>query len=176
MKLKAKSFLTCSLFLFILLAGCENTKRNRSNVKPVKLTGKDAEVQKKLEKISEVLNKAVIENDYETQLKFFTDDAVIIPPLGPVVKGKSEIEDGFEKNEKEHVVVRSFNAEIEDLWICGDKVCERGKWALSQTTRRSKVPKAYNGSYFMIWKAQQDSSLLIDYNIFTLDFNPYEEH
>jgi hypothetical protein len=73
-----------------------------------------------------------------------------------------------------NVVVHSFNGEIEDLWVCGDRVYERGKWAMSQSTSFHKKPKAYYGSYFEIWKVQKDSTLLIDYMIYTLGFNPFE--
>jgi len=115
-------------------------------------------------------------NDYDTQLKYFSENAIIVPPLGPVLQGRSDIGEGFEKNAKDNVVVHSFNATIEDFWVCGDRVYERGKWAMAQSSKKSKTPIAFYGSYFQIWRIQQDSSLVIDYNIFTLGFNPFEGH
>lgn len=159
-------------FLSVLCVSCEDTN-NAQTVNSTSKTGHLSEVTNKIEKITQIINKAVLENDYDTQLKYFTENAIIIPPIGPEVSGKQAIKDGFQKNIKENVVVHSFNATIEDIWVSDDRVYERGKWAMAQSTKNSKVPKAFYGSYFEIWKTQKDSSLLIDYMIYTLGFNPF---
>jgi ketosteroid isomerase-like protein len=117
---------------------------------------------------------ALLPGDYPTQLRYFTDDAIIAPPLGPLVKGKSSIKEGFERNVRDGVVVLSFNATMEDFWTCGRHVYERGSWAMAQRSSRTDKPRAYYGSYFQIWRTQPDSSLLIEYCIYTLGFNPWE--
>jgi ketosteroid isomerase-like protein len=162
-------------FLTIMFISCENTENIQPVRKTISINGNNLEIRNKIEEITQEINKAVLENDYETQLKYFTADAIIIPPLGPILEGKNAIKAGFDKNIKEKIVLYSFNAKIEELWVCGDRVYERGTWAMSQSTKRSKIPKAYYGSYFEIWKIQQDSTLLIDYIIYTLGFNPFEE-
>lgn len=173
MKLFAKIFLLCS-FLSILFISCNNKQDNQTADKINNVPFNDLEIKSKIDKITQALNKAVLENDYETQLKYFTEEAIIAPPIGSVIRGKNAIKDGFDKNVKENVVLHSFNATIEDLWVCGDRVYERGKWAMAQSSNLYKKPKAYYGSYFEIWKVQKDGSLLIDYIIYTLGFNPFE--
>jgi ketosteroid isomerase-like protein len=175
MKSFTKTLILILPVLTIALVNCESTKNARPINKTINVSGNELEIKKKIEKITQSINKAVLENDYDTQLKYFTENAIIVPPLGPVANGKNAIKDGFERNIKENVVVHSFNATIEDLWVSDNRVYERGKWAMAQSTSRSKIPKAYYGSYFEIWKTQQDSSLLIDYMIYTLGFNPFEE-
>lgn len=174
MKLFARIFLLCS-FLSILFISCYNKQDNQTADKNNSVQFNDIEIRSKIDKITQVLNKAVLENDYETQLKYFTEEAIIAPPIGSVVRGKKAIKDGFDKNVKENVVLHSFNATIEDLWVCGDRVYERGKWAMAQSSNLYKKPKAFHGSYFEIWKVQKDGTLLIDYMIYTLGFNPFED-
>jgi|GEM_PF-1676434 len=176
MKSKLKIVLLCSFFLSITLASCNDTKSIKPAKNNVVVIGDDEEIKNKIEKITQIINKAVLENDYDTQLKYFTEDAIIVPPLGPAVKGKKEIKNGFDKNVMDKVVLHSFNAAIEDFWVCGNRVYERGKWAMAQSSKLSNKPKAYYGSYFEIWEVQKDSSVLIDYMIYTLGFNPFENN
>lgn len=166
----------CLCLLGYLLLGCENTRQDRTTQESVAAQVKDGEVRKAIEDINTLLSKAVIANEYETQLKYFTEDAVIEPPLGPALKGKMDIRKGFGENVKDSIIVRSHDTTIEELWVCGDKVYETGKWGMSRTSRGSAMPAAFYGSYFTIWKIQNDGSYLIEYLIYNLDFNPFEGH
>jgi len=176
MKLFAKLFLLCSFLVSILFISCNNKQDSQASNIIDKISINDLDVRKKIDEINNLFNKAVLAGDYETQLKYFTENAIIAPPIGPVAEGKSAIKEGYEKNMKMNVVFHSFNSTTEDFWVCGDRVYERGKWAFSQSSIKSKNPKAFNGSYFQIWRAQKDSSFLIDYMIYTLGFNPFENN
>jgi hypothetical protein len=115
-------------FLTQIFIGCDNAKQDQPAKQFVDISARNIEVKKKIEEINQSLSKAVIANDYETQLKYFSEDAVIEPPPGPTVKGKSEIRKGFEKNRLENVTFHSHSATTQDLWVCGDRVHEKGKW------------------------------------------------
>jgi len=174
MKSITKNVVTYFFFLIAISAflSCSDDK-GAQNIK--NKTTDNSGIRKRIQEITSELNRAVLANDYETQLKYFTDDAAIVPPLGPKVEGKTAIKKAYERNIEEKLVIHSFNATIEDLWQCGDRVYEKGTWAMSQSSKRSKIPKAYHGSYFEIWKVQKDSTILIDYMIYTLGFNPFGE-
>ena len=174
MKSQPVIVLLSSIILGQTLGGCDKPVLDQAAPPSATVQTKDDEVRKRIERISDLLSKAALENDFETQLKYFTEDAIINPPLGPEVRGKAEIRKGFEKSREVGYAVHSHNTTTRDLWVCGDRVYERGKWGMSQSVAGSKIPKAYHGSYFTIWIAQGDSSYLIDYIIFTLDYNPYE--
>jgi ketosteroid isomerase-like protein len=176
MKPNVTAPLLCACLFGQILLGCKDARQRQPAEGSVTAKVKDSEVRKTIEEISTLLSKASIANDYETQLKYFTEDAVIEPPLGPAVKGKMEIRKGFGQNIKDSIIVHSHNTTIEELWVCGDKVYDRGKWGLSRTTRGSAIPAAFYGSYFTIWKIQPDGTCLIDYLIYNLDFNPFEGH
>ncbi|MBK8944071.1 MAG: hypothetical protein IPM32_02265 [Ignavibacteriae bacterium] len=172
-----KSFTRNMVMYFLLITGIL-TLLSCCNQKEIKLTSQktktnDSLSYMRIEQITIELNKAVIENDYETQLKYFTNNAVIAPPLGPKLEGKKAIKKAYEKNIDDNVVIHSFNAKIEDMWSCDDRIYEKGTWAMSQSTKWSKIPKAYHGSYFEIWQVENDTTILIDYMIYTLSFNPF---
>jgi len=133
-----------------------------------------AAVQHKLEEIGQILNKATLEGDYETLLKYHTDDAIIKADLRPVIKGKSTLREEYEKNKKVGAKIHSFSTTTEAMWICGDEVYERGTFGQTASYKDSSKPIAIYGSYFQIWLKQPDGSYKIKYIIWNLDFNPYE--
>lgn len=133
-----------------------------------------ASVQHKLEEIGQILNKATLEGDYETLLKYHTDDAIIKADMRPAIKGKSALREEFEKNKKAGARVHSFSTATEAMWICGDEVYERGTFGQTASYKDSPKPIAVYGSYFEIWLKQTDGSYKIKYLIWNLDFNPYE--
>jgi ketosteroid isomerase-like protein len=176
MKTDLVILLLSSFILGQMLGGCDRSRHDEPAAQSLTADAKDHDVRKAIESISDLLSKAALENDFETQLKYFTEDAIINPPLGPEAKGKAEIRKGFGKSREVGYAVHSHNTTTRDLWVCGDRVYERGKWGMSQSVAGSRIPKAYHGSYFTIWTVQKDGSYLINYIIFTLDYNPYEGH
>ena len=132
------------------------------------------EIRQKLEGINRTMERAELENDYSTQLKYFTDDIMIDHPLEPPLRGKESLKARYERNQKEGVKYHSVSSTMEDLWVSGDRVYERGTWGMSVSSKRVKQPIGAFGSYFQIWRKQADNAYRIEYLIFTLDFNPYE--
>lgn len=132
------------------------------------------EVKAKLTEINKKIEAAVLQGDYESLLAWYTDDIIIDHPLEPPVKGKNAVREQYKRNRKEGVKYHSFSGTIQDLWVCGDRVYERGTWGLSVTSNRQKQPVAAYGSYFQIWAKGGKESYRIQYLIFTLDFNPYD--
>ncbi|MFH0736717.1 MAG: hypothetical protein V1773_19360 [bacterium] len=163
-----------TLLIFLLLIGCDNIKEPTPIQKPVSGLNNEEEIIDKIEKTNQLLNKAVLDGDYETQLKYFTQNAIIDPPLDPEIKGKNNLRASFEKNKKENVIFHSFSGTIKNYWVCGNKVYETGQWSLLVSSDKLKKPYAFVGSYFQIWEKQQDDTYLISYNIFTYDFNPFD--
>jgi uncharacterized protein (TIGR02246 family) len=107
--------------------------------------------------------KASNASDAAAIAEFYTDDAILLPPFAPLVRGKKAIEkymEGFfargAANAKIQVVeVRSF----------GDVAYEIGAWDAEiplpegGTTRRP-------GKYVVIWKRQPDNTLKVLVDIF----------
>jgi hypothetical protein len=95
MKANLVILLLSSFFLGQMLGGCDRSRHNEPGTQYVTISAKDNDVRKAIERTSDLMSKAVIEDDFDTQLKYFTEEAIINPPLGPEVRGKAEIRKGF---------------------------------------------------------------------------------
>jgi len=142
------------------------------SISPVNAQDSLKEVKNKLEAINEARVQAALDGDYEALLKFLTDDVIIDPPFEPIIKGKKALRKRDEISRKIGLKYHSVSGTIEDMWIVGDKIYERGVWGMSITTNDLKQPIASYGSYFQIWRKQGDS-YLIEYVISNLDYDPY---
>lgn len=169
-----------SILLLILLfhsfISCNNPK-DESTVNPKqeeKTVLQDNDFKTTLREISKVLDKAALDGDYETILKYYTDDVILMPPYRHAIKGKNELRKQYKKEEKAGVKLHAFNAKAEEMWNSGDKVYEYGTYGLAISSKETEHPYAYYGSYFMMWEKQPDSSYLIKLLITNLDHKPYK--
>jgi len=163
------------LIVFLLslpLVTCVQKQEDRKQSSSEQVDPKD--IRATIEQINKKAEKAILANDFATQLSFFTDDITIDHPLEPPIKGKAAVQERMARGQKEGLKYRSFSGTTEDLWVCGDKVFERGTWGMSFTTNTMKEPFAPYGSYFQIWTKDAPGTYRIQYLIFTLDMNPYE--
>ncbi len=132
------------------------------------------DVRREIERLDAAIEKVVLDNDYDAQLEYFTDDVIIDPPFDPPIRGKQALREAFERNKKEHVTYHSFKTNTEDLWVCGDKVYARGTGRMTISSLQTKEPKGIYGSFFVIWEKQKDGSYKIAFQVFTLDVNPFK--
>jgi ketosteroid isomerase-like protein len=126
----------------------------------------------RLEKTNKAIERAMLAGDYEAILSYYTDDVVLVPDFQPAVRGKSAVWEGYTKQQKAGVTFHSFSATTEKIWTSGKDVYEYGTFGQAVSARDHAKPKAYYGSYFMIWEEQPDGALLIKYVIWNLGFNP----
>ena len=134
------------------------------------------EKKQKLDDIGDLLEKAMIDDDYETILKYYDDDVIIMPGFDPAIKGINALKKAYEKNKRKGIKYHSFTANSDKRWMCGNEIFEMGTFGMAISSKDSSHPKAYYGSYFQIWQEYKDSSLKIKYNIWNLDFNPFEHN
>jgi ketosteroid isomerase-like protein len=133
-----------------------------------------AEKNQKLEEIGKLLEKAMIDGDYKTILEYYTDDVIIMPGLNPAIKGISALKNAYEKNKRKGIKYHSFTANAKKRWQCGNEIFSMGTFGMAVSSKETSQPKAYYGSYFQIWQEYEDGSFKIKYNIWNLDFNPFE--
>ena len=132
------------------------------------------QVEKELDKIGAILEKATLDGDYMTTLKYYTDDIVIMPDFRPSVRGKKALLEQYKKDEEVSVKYHSFDGTIEKRWQHGDQIYERGTFGMALSYEKAKRPMAYYGSYFQIWQKQSNGSYKTAFTIWNLDFNPCE--
>ena len=126
----------------------------------------------RLEAVNRVLEKAALSGEYETVLRYYTDDVVLAPEFHHVVRGKTAVRGLYQKMRELGVRYHSFNASAEEISVCGRDVIEYGTFGLSISYREKRRPAAYTGSYCTIWEEQEDGSYLMKYVISNLNFNP----
>ncbi len=163
-------------FLFVFLLSCNNS-REESTINPQQqklIDSLDEDFKSTLQKINGVMDKAVLDGDYETLLKYYTDDVVVMPIFEPPIRGKNALREAYKKNKKAGVKYHAFNAMPEKIWSCGKEVFEYGKFGLAVSSRETEYPSAYYGSYFMFWEKQPNHSYLVKYVITNLDHKPYK--
>ncbi len=169
--------ITNTLLLILLVfsfISCNNSgEESKENLQQEKKAAlEDTDFKKTLKEINSVLDKAVLDGDYEALLKYYTDDVIIMPIFEPAIRGKDAVREEYKKNKKAGVKYHAFNGTPEKMWACGDEVFEYGKYGLVLSSKETEYPDAFYGSYFMIWEKQSDNSYLVKYVITNLDHKP----
>ncbi len=163
------------LMIFSLSLSCNNPKdestKNQQHEEMVDLQADDLKAT--LMQINSVMDKAILDGDYETILNYYTDDVTLMPVFNPPIRGKDALRKEYEKDKKAGVKYHAFNAKQEKMWICGNEVFEYGEFGLAVSSEETEHPYAYYGSYFTIWEKQADNSYLMQYLITNLDHPPY---
>jgi len=163
-------------FLIFPFISCNNPKdestANQQQEKKIDI--QDGDFKLALQEINRVLDKAVLDGDYETILKYYTDDVILMPIFEPAINGKDALREEYKKDKKTGVKYHAFNAKPEKMWACGNEVFEYGKFGLAVSSNETEYPYAFFGSYFAIWDKQSDNSYLIKYMISNLDHKPYK--
>ena len=113
------------LFLFFLLfslISCNNT--NQVNQEKNEVTDSTIAVnyQDSLKEINQQIEEAIYKSDYETLLKYYADDAVVVPNFQPVLHGKDALRESYLKQEKEGVKIHSFHGKIDKIWAGNSNV------------------------------------------------------
>jgi len=80
------------------------------------------EIVAQIKEINRILEKATLEGDYETLLKYYDEDVIVKPDFSPEIKGKSAMREQYRKDKQKGVRFHSFNGVVEALWYCGDEV------------------------------------------------------
>lgn len=149
--------------LFICVLATMVMSASKSDLVKVRAQIDKLEQQRMQERLDGHINKTI---------GYYTKDAVLMPGFQPMINGYDEISEMLEKDRKNGVKMQSLSRNMLDDWFCGADYCERGTWAMSITTKDTKKPLAFNGSYFQIWEKQKDGAYKIKYNIWNLDHQP----
>jgi ketosteroid isomerase-like protein len=170
----SKTFFTAAALLIslnFLFVACEN-KDIKKLVEKKETVKPNTSLKAEIDSINNILDKAMLRDNFEAMLPYYAEDIIISPGLNPTAKGKTAIKESYEKNRKDGVKYHSFSGTTEEIWECGDRVYERGTFGMSFSYKDHPKPIGYYGSYFTIWQREEDGSLKIKYVIWNLGFNP----
>ena len=177
--MKRSHFISILFFAFLLIAliSCKN-KNSESNLNTKQKVITDSlavNYLAELQGIGRILNEAVLNGDYETILKYYTDDVVILANSVTPIRGKKAFREQYEKDRKKGIKFNAFSGKAEKMWGCGDKVYEYGTYGAAVSSNETKHPYGFAGSYFTIWQKQNDGSYLMEFVMTNLDHKPYIE-
>jgi uncharacterized protein (TIGR02246 family) len=89
-------------------------------------------------------------------VSYYTDDAILMAPGAPVVKGKTAITEVFTAMVKDPVFALTFSPMSID--VAGDEATEIGDYSITTTDEKSGKPASSTGKYVVVWRRQADGS------------------
>jgi ketosteroid isomerase-like protein len=102
--------------------------------------------------------KAALASDVEAIVSQWTDDFVVIPPAGPIVRGRSAnaalAEQG--KEQMQAFIPVDYRVEIEEITVTGDYAFEWGTYRGTTRPRAGGSDVTYSGKLLRILQRQPD--------------------
>jgi uncharacterized protein (TIGR02246 family) len=97
-------------------------------------------------------------NDGARLAEFYTDDALLIPPDEPIVRGKKAIAEWYENEFKKAPPIENPKVTLEDIEIRGDLAFLRGNFILKFEGESAGKPIIQNLRFVSIWQRQPDDT------------------
>jgi len=137
----------------VLLAACQS-----GDSMPTELTAVEIEA---ILAVSDALVEADNAGDWDAVAALHTQDAILLPPNGPVVTGRSAIRGFFASLPP----IKSFELEVDEVAGRGDLAYVRGTYSMVLAPPGSE-PILDTGKYIEIRRKQEDGSWLLSRDIF----------
>ena len=112
----------------------------------------------------------ILEQDFEGITRFYTEDAVVMPPNQPTIRGRAEVKSWMEAFPK----VTEAEFEIDEVEGLGDFAFVRGHYSLTMEIEGAPGPVQDKGKYIEIRERQPDGTWLLARDIFNSDLSAGE--
>jgi uncharacterized protein (TIGR02246 family) len=146
--------LLSALALGALAMACEKPESEEMDDAPT--AAEIAAVRTAIEAANAVTVAAVNAGDATKFVTNYADDAVLMFPNAPAMRGRAEIEAGI-KAMMEGATFSGMKATIEDVMLAGDLAIETGSNEMTITPKGGKA-MVDKGKYITVWKRQADGS------------------
>lgn len=124
--------------------------------------------------LGDALATAMLEDDVDTMLGMYTEDAISLPNFGPRLQGK----DAFKKHHEEMAAagmkIKSFESDPTDVWAVANQVVEIGIYKIALDMPGAPETIEDVGKYMTIYVREPDGSLKIKAETWNTDMNPME--
>jgi uncharacterized protein (TIGR02246 family) len=118
-----------------------------------------------LKQNDEVFATSAKAKNFGAAAAMYTDDASMLPPNGPAVQGRQQIQ----KFLSDFPPITEFTFDIVDVDGRGDLAYVRGNYAMTLTPPGAAAAAHDRGKYVEIWRKQADGSWKIRWDIFNSD-------
>ena len=115
--------------------------------------------------------KAALASDIDAIVSQWTDDFVVLPPAGPIVRGRSANAAAAEqgKEQMQALIPVDYVVEFEEITIAGDYAIEWGTYRGAARPRTGGGDMTYSGKLMRILQRQPDGSWKMHRTILTTD-------
>ena len=124
-----------------------------------------------IEALNEHDVKAALASDVEAIVSQWTDDFVVIPPAGPIVRGRSAnaalADQG--KEQMQALIPVDYVVEFDEITVAGDYAFEWGTYRGAARPRAGGSDVAYSGKLMRILQRQPDGTWKMHRTIVTSD-------
>jgi ketosteroid isomerase-like protein len=132
----------------------------------------EAELLERIDEANAIINKAAIEDDYETVASFYADDVVVLPNHEPMIVGREAFIENEKAAREAGIEVVAIESAITDVFSAGDLIHEIGKYKVTLKVPGPPYPITDTGKYLVIWEIQSDGSLKIKLEMWNNDEMP----
>lgn len=115
----------------------------------------------KIDEVNAILDKASLENDYETMAKYYSDDVIVLPNGEPLIQGKEAFIENEKKSGEAGYKIKKIETTIIEMFTSGKFVHEIGKYEITLEVPGLPYDYTDKGKYLVIWEIQSDGSLKI---------------
>ena len=146
--------LACSLSLILLVSSCQSPTAQALDENDVAA----------IRRMTDEWLVAHGARDWEAVGRHYTEDAIIMPPMAPPIRGRSAIQAWFEANEHDtrvEVVILEIEGFADLAYVRGESKVTMGVSTESPTT--------LVGKYLDIRRRQRDGSWLVSVDMFSPD-------
>lgn len=159
------------LVLFSFSLACQTQTAADTNKSAAGAADTRAADEATLRKLDDDWSKAAAAKDVEKTASFYSDDALVMPPNSPVLKGK----DAAREMWKSMFAVPGFGGGWRATTVAvaksGDLGYTTGPYEITETDANGK-PMTDKGKYLAVWKKQADGSWKCVADMFNTDLPP----
>jgi len=105
--------------------------------------------------------------DQAGMMSQWTDDFVLLPPAGPILRGRSVIAEALGGGESPEIL--EYVLDIQEVKVLGDHACQWGTYRYSMRPRRGGETVRTTGKLMRILQRQPDGSWKMYRGIATVD-------
>ena len=131
-------------------------------------------LMKEVEALGDALTKALLEDDIESMLGMYAEDAISLPNYGPRMDGKDAFRRNHDQMAAAGMKIRSFTSDPTDVWGTGNQVIEIGTFTIALDMPGMPETIRDKGKYMTVYVRDADGSLKIKAETWNTDMNPME--
>lgn len=132
----------------------------------------DEKLMKKIQATNNKMVKAMIADDTEKVLSFYTPQAVSMPNYGKILRGLDAIAKDQREASAMGYKITDMTLTTKNVQVYGDAVVEVGVYKINMEVPQMPQPISDEGKYLAVWEKQKDGSYKMAYDIWNTDSNP----